>query len=363
MSRFCIISAQHDYRSLRRVNLHFIARELRRRGAVRFFSLRFSHLSGLRGRDPRLNLVSRANRVEEVDGIACYLWRPLVHPVSLPQGLTALEAVAFRAYVAQTPEVLRRWIAESDVIILESGVAIVLLDLIRKINPQARVLYLAADSLDTIGAARFVRDYLARVHGELDGVILPSPALAADFPNARATMVIPHGIDQEDYSEPRDTPFDPGSRNGVSVGSMLFDPRVFEVAAPLFPEITFHVIGSGTVSRQHRTGNVVYYPEMSFQDTLGYLQHADFGIAPYRPEEVPAYLADTSMKLMQFGHLGLPAICPTEAVSTYPLRFGYDLARPETVRAAIEQALEAPRDPVDSPSWAEVTEQIVAFGA
>lgn len=362
MSRFCIISAQHDYRSLRRVNLHFIAQELRRFGQVRFFSLRFSRLTSIRGRDPRLSLSARANRVEEVDGIDCYLWRTPVHPVSLPEPLAALEALTFSAYVAQAPEVLRRWIADSDLVILESGVAIVFLELIRSINPKARILYLAADSLDTIGAAQFARSYLDRVHSDLDGIILPSPALAEDFPRARATMFIPHGINREDYSERRASPFEPGSRNGVSVGSMLFDPRFFDLAAPLFPDIHFHVIGSGTTARRQRKGNVTYYPEMNFTETLAYLQHADFGIAPYRPEEVPSYLADTSMKLMQFGYLGLPAVCPAEAVSSYPRRFGYDIARPESVKAAIAQALTAPHQSVASPSWSEVTDRILAFG-
>ena len=64
MSRICIISAQHDYRSLRRVNLHFIAQELVRHGPVRFFSCRFSNLSWFKSSDPRLNLFGHANRLE-----------------------------------------------------------------------------------------------------------------------------------------------------------------------------------------------------------------------------------------------------------------------------------------------------------
>jgi 2-beta-glucuronyltransferase len=361
MSRTCIISAQHDYRSLRRVNLHFIAQELVRHGPVRFFSCRFSNLSWFKSSDPRLNLFGHANRLEVKDGIECFLWKTLVHPISLPGGLGAVEAVAFRSYVAHAPEILRRWIVDSDVILIESGIAIVFFELIRRLNPSAKILYIASDGLDTIRAAHYARDYLRSIHGELDGIVLPSLQLEPDFPNARAMTVVPHGIDVQPFAADVPSPYPPGTRNAVSIGSMLFDRRFFDIAAPMFPDVTFHVIGSGQPSPPTQEGNVRFYAETSFLDTIPYLKHADFGIAPYLQEEVPAYLADTSMKLMQFGYLGLPAVCPEAAVGGHPMRFGYDLHRPETVGAAVRSALEATHRSVAALTWAEVTEKIVAL--
>lgn len=359
MPRFCILSAQHDYRSLRRVNLHFIARELRKRGHVSFFSCRFSALSHLRDIDPRLNLSRRANRIEVQDGIQCFLWKTPLHPPTMPAPFTGIEALAFRVYEAAAPRVLRRWIAESDVIIIESGVALLFFDLVKTLNPKARVIYLAADALETIGAASFVRDYLDRVHADFDSIIMTSPAMVGEFPRSKHAVLIPHGIEEADFAVESASPFPPGTRNAVSVGSMLFDERIFRVAGPLFPETTFHVIGSGLVSVPTREGNVVHYPEMRFAETIPYLQHADFGVAPYRQEEVPPYLADTSMKLMQFGHLGLPAICPEAAVGRHALRFGYDVDKPETVASAIRAALAAPRIPVPALTWTDVTHRIL----
>ncbi|WP_209303677.1 GumK N-terminal domain-containing glycosyltransferase, partial [Escherichia coli] len=46
---------------------------------VSFVSTRFSRLSKRTG-DSRLFLWDRANRVEDVDGIHCYLWRTPLHP-------------------------------------------------------------------------------------------------------------------------------------------------------------------------------------------------------------------------------------------------------------------------------------------
>ncbi len=44
---YLVITA-HDYRTPRRMTMHFIADELARRGTTRFFSLRYSALSRLR---------------------------------------------------------------------------------------------------------------------------------------------------------------------------------------------------------------------------------------------------------------------------------------------------------------------------
>jgi 2-beta-glucuronyltransferase len=361
MSRTCIISAQHDYRSLRKVNLHFIAQELASHGPVRFFSCRFSNLSRFKSSDPRLNLFAKANRLEVKDGIECYLWKTFVHPVSLPRGLGSAEAVAFRTYVAHAPEILRRWIVDSDVILIESGIAIVFFDLVRSLNPSAKILYIASDGLDTIKAAHYARDYLRSIHGELDGIVLPSLQLKPHFPNAKALAVVPHGIDAAPFAADVPSPYPPGTRNAVSIGSMLFDPRFFEIAAPMFPDVTFHVIGSGQPAPSDPRPNVRYHAEASFLDTIPYLKHADFGIAPYRQDEVPPYLADTSMKLMQFAYLGLPAVCPLAAVGAHLMRFGYDLHDAETVRSAVDQALAATHRAVGALTWADVTQKILSL--
>jgi 2-beta-glucuronyltransferase len=50
--------------------------------------------------------------------------------------------------------------------------------------------------------------------------------------------------------------------------------------------------------------NVRFYKEMPFKATLPYIKHADFGIAAYRPSANSGYLAQSSLKLMQYEYLG-----------------------------------------------------------
>src|SRR5471030_521910 len=133
MQRFLIISG-HDFRSPRWANMHFIARELVPRGAVRFFSLGFSAVSHFNG-DPRMSLLDRADRIETFQGVECFLWKSAWHPFNLrlPM-LRGLSAMLFAAYRRGMPEVFRRWVAESDTIVMESGMAPILLPMIREIN-------------------------------------------------------------------------------------------------------------------------------------------------------------------------------------------------------------------------------------
>ena len=102
MQRYLIISG-HDFRTPRWANMHFIARELARRGTTRFFSLACSPLSYLIG-DPRLPILARANRIEEFRGVQCYLWKSAWHPVNLDFSVLAgLSRLLFIAYRRDVP--------------------------------------------------------------------------------------------------------------------------------------------------------------------------------------------------------------------------------------------------------------------
>jgi 2-beta-glucuronyltransferase len=191
----------------------------------------------------------------------------------------------------------------------------------------------------------------------IDSARIPSPDLAPEIPHGIVCHYVPHGIDKTRFKNIGPSPFAPGSVNAVSVGSMLFDPSFFETAGPLFPNITFHVIGSGYAGEG--PDNVRYCPEMPFEKTLPFLKHSAFAVAPYGPGVAP-YLTHTSMKLMQYNYLGIPAVCPQVVAGTGFGRFGYDPKKPQTIMRAIENALEN-RDFVPQPQldWKQVTERII----
>jgi 2-beta-glucuronyltransferase len=67
------------------------------------------------------------------------------------------------------------------------------------------------------------------------------------------------------------------------------------------------------------------------------------------------------MKLMQYEHCGIPAVCPGFAAGDSPNRFGYTPGKPPSIVAAIESALERRNDikPRRFLSWEEVARRLL----
>lgn len=356
---FLILSA-HDFRSPRKANLHFITSELAKRGKTRFFSLRYSALSK-RTADPRLSLDAEANKIGTYQGVECYLWKTLIHPFNTRRKwLRPLESLMYSWYSRGQNPVLRQWISEATVIVLESGIAPIFFDLIKSLNPNAKILYRASDALETINVADYIHQTFARVAGQLHTIALPSKAMADAIPSKHNLAFVPQGIDHSVTEKADPSPYGPGI-HAVSVGSMLFDASFFVLASKRFPEITFHVIGSGQGEDPGYGDNVKVYGEMPFAQTLRYIKHAQLGIAPYSSNNLPAYLRDTSMKLIQYAFFEIPAICPFFIAADYPNRFGYEIGNEESIANAITRALIPSSNTARQQvlSWGEVTERLL----
>lgn len=359
-SRFLLVSA-HDYRTRRKVNVHFVADELKRRGAVTFFSVAYSLLSRLKGRDPRLGQDLPANRMVRHEGVDCYLWKTLVHPGGglRQKSLRPLMDSWFRSYAGSAPPALAEAAAKADVVVVESGIGVLFLETIRRANPRARIVYLASDDLTTIGIHPYVIEQFQTAAAYLDYAVLPSPLLAASMPAGLPCVHVPHGLDIDPDADVGPTPF-AGGVTGVCVGSMLFDVDFFRLASEAAPEVSFHAIGSG-VANPPAIPRVTWHAEMRYADTLRYLKHAHFGIAPYKQANAPYYLADTSMKLMQFGCFGLPAVCPEFTVGRHAgARFGYRPGDQASIGEAIRRAVAAGRiAPPPFLTWRDVVDRIL----
>jgi 2-beta-glucuronyltransferase len=329
-----IISGVHDYRTPRRGSIQALADAMVRLGdEVTFISVRFSPISRAKG-DPRLFLWPRANRPETVNGVACYLWRTPFHPFRT--GLAAVDRstrALFSAYASLPDRFIDDALRAASHIIVESGLSIMLIRRARRLNPRARIIYRGSDALRTINAPPALAAELRRRADDVDAFCLLAERMAADFAWAtEKTYIVPLGVHRADFADIGPSPYGDGI-NAVTVGSMLFDRSFFQEAARSFPDVRFHLIGTGEAFRA--PPNVRHYNEMPFKATLPYIKHADVGIAAYRPSADSGYLAQSSLKLMQYEYLGLPAVCPDYAVGTSPNRFGY----PPGDRAGIAQSI------------------------
>lgn len=349
----------HDFRSLRKASVHFIAAEMAKQGKTRFFSVGLSKLSEHRG-DTRSSLSHRANRIEIVDNVECYLWRLLWHPFAVRwKQLTLLEAAMFRTYRSLIPRVARQWVEEADIVFVESGLGVVFIADVRRLNPDARIVYLASDDLDVIRCANTIKEDFFRNFDLIDTVRLPSRFLLSGMPHSETSVIVPHGIDKAIAETKYPNPYG-GRRACISVGSMLFDANFFEIASNLFPQIDFYIIGAGKAASGLQAKNIHVLQEMAFLDTLPYLQHAAFGVAPYKNANTPRYLLDTSLKLRQFELFGIPAVCPHFALGDTPSRFGYEPSDTNSIRSAIDNAMNYKNQIlVNALGWHDVVERIL----
>jgi 2-beta-glucuronyltransferase len=234
-------------------------------------------------------------------------------------------------------------VAAADLIVIESGIGPIFIDRVRALAPAATITYLVSDLLETVGVHPRVQQMLEDNIGKLDSIAIVARGMASAFRGHEDKLAfIPHGVDSDALSRPSWSPYRAG-RHAVSVGSMLFDPRTIHAAAAAFPDVTFHIIGANR--RDRFPSNVVTYPEMPFAKTIPYLQHADIGIAPYRWARDAEYLGDSSLKLIQYGALGLPAVCPRFAVAGATGRFGYEPGDRASIVEALRAALACGRGP------------------
>jgi len=318
-------------------------------------SIGYSHTANLVQSDPRSSLDERSNLIEDYQGVSCFLWKTMIHPFNRGRfdlG-TWFESLLFEFYRKALPREMRGWIKLSQIIIVESGLGVLFLEMIKAENPRAKLIYHASDDLETIKASPFLKDRFQRDARMADLAVIRSRCLAPALPSGMPTYFFPPCVDPEIKQYGEISPFQ-GGINAVSVGSMLFDTGFFEIATQWFPNIKFHVIGSGVPKSKLPVG-VIHYDEIPFEQTIGYIRHADFGIAPYRSDKAPAYLADTSLKLLQFAYFGVPAVCPHFAVGdATACRFGYEIDDPATIKSAIQCALAKGRGPAGNvPSWDE----------
>lgn len=360
MIKYLLISAHHDYRTPRRASIHFVADELSKRGKVGFFSFRFSRLSKTK-QDYRWFLNHRANSVEDVNGVLSYLWKTPIHPFGIGSGfLQPIERLLYSLYVMFCSRTLVRWAKEAEYIIYESGVSSIFFEKLKKLNPSAKHIYKANDDLATINTSQSGRIAFNKACTSFDTIGLVSKSMAGKIPSTDNVFLVPHGLNPDFGAEEEPSPYGEGL-HAVSLGSMLFDPSFFEIAGHAFPEVTFHVIGSGAPRSAKYPDNVKTYGEIKFSETTKFIKHANFGIAPYKAATVPFYLADSSLKMMQYDYFALPTVCPRNVCGEYSHRFGYTPGDTESVKAAVTGALKSARIRTRQIlTWSDVTDRLLS---
>lgn len=183
--------------------------------------------------------------------------------------------------------------------------------------------------------------------------------MAVGLPPTSRIVTVPQGIDKGLFDSCSSSPYAAGTRNGVSVGNMLFDADAVRAMAAANPDVGLHVFGAGISGTF--PSNVRLYGETAFLDIVPYIKFADFGVAPYRLTERERYLAESSLKLQQYAYCMLPVLAPEILAAGRDNLVGYASAGEPDWVGKVEMALALSHDPAWREgilSWDEVAERI-----
>jgi 2-beta-glucuronyltransferase len=241
---------------------------------------------------------------------------------------------------------------------IDSGSAVTYLADLQRRFPSAIYVYNAADSLQAVGAP----DYLLPLENaailNCDVVRSPSALLAKRFAAGANVHVVPHGIDTEPFDTCRTSPYAANTINVVSVGSTLLDDDVIRTIARKRPDILVHVFGLSAI--KDMPGNVLFYGEVSFRETVPYIKYAHVGLAAYRLDAESAYIAESSLKMMQYRYCAIPIMVPDVVPSSGGVAT-YRTGEPESIVAALGAALRMTNslEPAQVLTWRGVSAKLL----
>ncbi|MGE0652096.1 MAG: hypothetical protein AB7P12_10140 [Alphaproteobacteria bacterium] len=351
----------------RKASMVFLAEALAGLGwQTNVVTTQLSRLSVLAG-VPRLKNVPEDRRniwIDLSDRLSAFVWVPLLHPATTRFGLLdRLATPLFQLYPHLLPEAVRRRVRSSQLIIVESCAAVLLLPMLRKLAPAAKFVYRACDPLNTVGMHPMLQAALDRTASQYDLFTAPSRWALEDCGPDVNTCFLPQGIAKSLFDVPVPSPLEGDGPHAIIAGDMMFDYVSVEMMMRNFPNVTFHMFGRMKVERFSAFPNLAYHGEVPFETLRDFMVHADLGIAPYLDHPDDHYLCDSSLKLVQYTYARLPILAPHFCKGGRDHLKGYTPGNEQSIIRAIEEALRVNPQTIDRSTvfdWNEVAETMLA---
>lgn len=335
-TRRVVLVSGHYFGSKRRAGFHHLAEAYWRVGwDVTFVTAGISSLSRLGG-DYRFEYPVReeANRLVSVrERLSSFVLMARVHPRNLfLPAANRIAAPLFARYARTALGPLEEVVRRADLVIFESTAGLLLVERIRQIAAGARLVYRASDDLRMLGVHPLIVEAEEAALPAFDFVSVPTPAIAEVLAPFAAIHVNPPGIDKAAFDRATKSPY-VGGTNAVFAGvSHFFDYETLDAAARLAPTVAFHVIGP---SRRRCPDNVVFRPEMPFEEVVPYMQHATFGLLVLPPQDPRLGYGS---KVAQYSYCRLPIVAPAHLKVERSNVSVFERGDPESLRVALLQA-------------------------
>ena len=214
--RRVVLVSGHYLGSKRRAGFHHLADAYWSLGwDVTFVTAAISLLSRLRG-DYRFAYPVReeANRLVPVrERLTSYVLMSRTHPGSLRfDWANRLSTPWFARYANVPLRALEQRLRDADLVVFEGTAALLLVERVRKLAPQARLVYRASDDLRALGVHPLVVDAETVSLPLFDLVSAPTREIADVLGRYGPVEVHPPGIDKAAFDRPTESPYGPGPR-------------------------------------------------------------------------------------------------------------------------------------------------------
>jgi 2-beta-glucuronyltransferase len=345
----------------RKTDIHFLAEAFWRNGCTTDIvtvgqSLAKQLLKPSIGRLARS--VQRGNAGHPVGG---YITRELVHPLSGAQRWLELASAPLLAtYGWHLDRTLRAIVGNADLVLVEAGYASLYHAALVRAAPRARFGCLLNDDLVVVGFRQAVVWRALATMPRFQFVRVPAQALLRQVPAGCHAIVIPHGVEKHVFDRSARNPYAAHRRNVVSVGNMLFDADAVRAMAQHRPDVDFHVIGASLDGP--RPANIIVHGELAFEQAAPYIKFADVGLAAYRHDARASYLAESSMKLLQYSYCGLPVLLPNYLNVRRRNAVCYAPADLNSIAGAVDRALSHGNTPHAAEGildWSEIADRLM----
>ncbi len=354
----CLLLTGHFAQQKRRGAMLWIAEHLWSMGwHVTLASVGYSWASALKG-DARLRHLPSPPR----HGIAQHKARfdtvfqkTPIHPFP-----TKIDLLDRCVGALQDPLFRRPWvrvlkpIAQScRMILVESGAPVVLAPDLRRLAPDAQLIYRVNDDLRHLSAPDW------HIHAERDAmrhfdrISTGSPHLAARFFGHPNVTLDPMGVPRKALEHVGPSPFAGETAvQAVCAGTTQFAAHDLCRLASEQPDWRIHVFGR-LKTPGALPANVVPHGETAFSEVMRYVAHAHVGLAPYPNVAGIEYQAAHSNRILLYRHFGLPILAPARlcvvAEDVWDIR---DLA-------AQRRAATSPRRPQAIPDWSVLALRLI----
>ncbi|MHA6326412.1 GumK N-terminal domain-containing glycosyltransferase [Roseivivax sp. CAU 1753] len=355
--RHALLLSTHLPQSPKRASFHWIADALVADGwHVDFATVGLSRLSQLRGRPVPAHTGRRMVR-PGLDHL--FVWQAL-HPMRsgsamLDAALGRLWRISSRKWVPVLADALSR----ADIVVVESGAPLALVGLVRRLAPGTEMIYRVNDDLRALRLPAWLQRNEQALARLCDRVSTASPYLARRFSHPNVTLdamgvprgALPHKGSIADPFEPRH-PIE-----AICAGTSHMDLPWLMDWAQGHPTWRCHIVGHLRDRPEALPPNVVLHGERPYAQMLGYIAHADVGLAAYRDMPGVEYQRAHSNRIQLYRHYGLPVLGPDRLCHpSVPALIGY--GQPD----AAFRCETWTRKPERLPDWAELARALVQNG-